>query len=232
MKIAICEDMLPEALSLQKKITEFLPAGCIADTIDIFSSGEELLSSDIYYDLLFIDCRLTDMSGIELAGRIRENNTTSVIIFVTSFLEYAADGYSVDALRYLLKPVDNNKLAEALLAFEKHSNREKTVEVTDTRTPIYAKPSEIMYIESLGRYSLIRLKDQSVNSAKSLDVFEKELQSDMMFRTSRQFIVNMKYIGRKEKDFLVMDNGEIVMISRRRLSEFNERYAYFLKNTD
>ena len=71
MKVAICEDILAEAENLKTRIEELVP-NCLQDRIDIFLSGEKLLAADTYYDLLFIDCRLPDMTGIELAKKIRK----------------------------------------------------------------------------------------------------------------------------------------------------------------
>lgn len=232
MKVAICEDILAEAENLKTRIEELMPNFCLQDRIVIFLSGEKLLASDTYYDLLFIDCKLPDMTGIELAKKIREKNMSSAIIFVTSYMEFAAEGYTVNALRYLMKPVSDEKLREALSVYNKHIQNDQTIELTGMHVPMFVKTSEIMYIESLGRSTLVRLGNRSVNSTKSLEVFMNEIHNDSFFRTSRQFIVNMKYITRKEKDHLVMDNGELVIVSRRRLSDFNNRYMRYLKYTD
>lgn len=229
MKVAICEDIMEEASLLKSKIENYMPKSCFLTGIDLYATGTELLDAKTYYDLIFIDCRLPDMTGIELAQKLRERNNCSSIIFVTAFIEYATDGYKVNALRYLIKPVENDKLAEALVAYENHTKDDCTIELTGQHVPFFAKSSEIMYIESLGKRTVVRLKDQSVESAISLDTFLKDIQSSSFFRTSRQFIVNMKYISRKEKERLIMDNGEVVTVSRRKLAEFNKQYLNYLK---
>ncbi len=229
MNIAICEDNLSEANALSVKVENYMPKSILITAIDIYENAESLLQSDELYDLVIFDCKLPDMDGVEAARLYREKNRFAVIIFVTAYIEYAAGGYEVDALRYLLKPVSNEKLSEALVAFESSLRGDCTVEIRGLHEPFFVKSSEIMYIEALGRRTVVRLEGMSVESHKSLSVFEQEIRSDAFFKTRRQFIVNMKYIRRKDGNELYMENGEKVIISRRTLASFNKAYANYLK---
>lgn len=229
MYIAICEDNLSEAAALKTKIENYMPNSILITRIDIFECAEKLLASDEVYDLVVLDCKLPDIDGVEAARLYREKNRFAAIIFVTAYIEYAAGGYEVDALRYLLKPISNDKLSEALVAFESSIRSDCTVEVRGLHEPFFVKSSEIMYIEAVGRKTVVRLVGTSVESHKSLAVFEQEIRSDAFFKTRRQFIVNMKYIRRKDGNELYMENGEKVIISRRTLANFNRAYINYLK---
>ncbi len=229
MNIAICEDNISEANVLKVKIENYMPKSILITKIDIFECAEDLLGSDELYDLVVFDCKLPDMDGVEAARLYREKNRFATIIFVTAYIEYAAGGYEVDALRYLLKPISNEKLSEALVAFECSLRSDCTVEIRGMHAPFFVKASEIMYIEAVGRRTVVRLEGTAVESHKSLSVFEHEIRSDAFFKTRRQFIVNMKYIRRKDGNELYMENGEKVIISRRTLANFNKVYANYLK---
>lgn len=229
MNIAICEDNEKEAEQLKLMIENYMPNSLLISDIDIYSNANLFLESEKIYDLVVLDCKLPDINGVEAAKLFRKKNSVAVIIFITAFLEYATGGYEVDALRFLLKPVNPKKLAEALVAFENKIKNECMVEIKGMYEPYYVKSTDIMYIEVVERKTIVRLDGNSVESHKTLAVFEKEIRSDAFFKTRRQFIVNMKFIQRKNGNELYMLNGEKVIISRRRLADFNEKYANYLK---
>jgi len=229
LNIAICEDNEKEAVQLKLMLENYMPHSLLISDIDIYSNATSFLESEKIYDLVVFDCKLPDIDGVEAAKIFRKKNSVAAIIFITAFLEYATGGYEVDALRFLLKPVNPKKLAEALVALENKFKNECMLEITGQHEPYYAKSTDIMYIEVVERRTIVRFEDFSVESHKSLATFEQEIRSDAFFKTRRQFIVNMKFIQRKNGNEIYMQNGEKVIISRRRLADFNEKYANFLK---
>ncbi len=229
MNIAICEDNEKEAVQLKLMLENYMPHSLLISDIDIYSNATSFLESEKIYDLVVFDCKLPDIDGVKAAKIFRKKNSVAAIIFITAFLEYATGGYEVDALRFLLKPVNPKKLAEALVALENKLKNECMLEITGQHEPYYAKSTDIMYIEVVERRTIVRFEDFSVESHKSLATFEQEIRSDAFFKTRRQFIVNMKFIQRKNGNEIYMQNGEKVIISRRRLADFNEKYANFLK---
>ena len=230
MQIAIIEDNAAEARQLREKTLRLLPETLGLTTIDLYTSANHFLNADRYYDLLLIDCVLPDMSGVELAKTIRQTNTTTAFIFATAYMEYAVEGYETNAMRYLLKPIEDQKLQEALLFFTKAAAADTVVELTGTiRNAIYAQKSDILYIEYVGRKIIVRLSDKSVESHKSIKEFENTLGGEFFYRTSQRFLVNFKHIISKNNNVLTMQNGERVVISGRKLTAFNQAYIQFLK---
>ena len=230
MNIAIVEDNETEANALKDQILRVSDDMFSASSIDLYSSAVQFLEAGRYYDLLLIDCLLPGISGVELAKQIRQTNQTSAFIFTTAYMEYAAEGYETNAMRYLLKPISDDKLKEALLHFEKNAGPEQMIELTGTtRYAAYVKKTSILYVEYVGRKVLIRLQDGSVESNKPMKAFENELGADYFFRTSQRFLVNFKYITEKKDNLLIMQNGEHVIISRRKLIPFNHAYIQYLK---
>lgn len=231
MRIAICEDNRTEAQSLLLKIvqsTEFI--GEITESIEIFPNGTELLNTEYKYELAFIDCRLPDMTGPELAKNLRKKNIEADIVFVTAYNEYAVEGYECGALRYLMKPISDRKLTEALSAYIKKQHTDGRIDIKTTGKPVAVKQSDIMYIEAVENKTIVRLDNADLNSRISLAEFERMLHYTTFFRTSRQFIVNMKYVQNLDKNSITMENGEYVKISRRNVNEFKKRYKQYLTN--
>lgn len=230
MRIAIIEDQPTEADFLKEKTIDLLAERSITVKIDVFTSKTAILKEKTSYNLYLIDCLLPDGSGVELAKTIRASNEGAAFIFTTAYLEYAAEGYEVDALRYLLKPLDMEKLQEALDCFMQRYIDDPTVELTGTsRFADFVPASKILYIENIDRRVIVRLSDRLVETQKPIRDFEKELSEDCFFRTSRSFLVNLRHVSEKQDNTLIMRNGEHVTISKRKLPLFNRSYVQFLK---
>lgn len=231
MRIAIIEDNKAEARLLQEKVAALYPGTQPPKEIDLYASGAEYLEQCKYYNLLLIDCMLPDISGVTLAKQIQKAHPASIFIFVTAYMEYAAEGYETNAIRFLLKPITDDKLSEALRHFERLTADDPVLELTGTnKHTVYTKRSQILYIETSGRKTVVRLENTTVYSQKSLLTFEAELGTGLFFRTHRQFLVNLRHIVLKDNDTLVLSNGERVTISRRNRAAFNTIYMRYLKS--
>ena len=210
MRIAIVEDNKTEANLFEDQLLKCLPDAIKFSAIDKYESGEDFLNTKQLYDLAFIDCQLPGMSG----------------------MEYAVEGYETNAFRYLLKPVSDEKLTDTLNHFVRNLLNDKYLELTgSSRTPVYAKISEIWYVEANLHRTVVRLKNDSVTSRLQLIFFEKELDSIEFFKAHRHFIVNLNYIERLEGNTILMKNGERIEISYRRRPAFAEAYKEFIKRT-
>ena len=230
MKIALIEDNQAEAAWLKEKAEEKIARYFHISAFDLYSSIGEYLDSNKNYELYFIDCVLTDGNGTDLAKIIREKNSGASIIFTTSYMDYATKGYESNALRYLLKPISEGALEEGIKAFAQQKKRFPVVELTGTaRFSDFVPQTEILYIEYVDRKVLCRLEDRSVETKKTMKVFENELSPELFFRTSRHFLVNFFHITKKIDNTLIMRNGEHVTISRRNQFSFNQAYIQFLK---
>ena len=229
MRIAIIENDKPDAQLLKEKTQRLLPADAGLVQIDIYADAQRFLDADEYYDLLLIDCLLPDISGVELAKTVRKTNSTSAFIFTTAYMDYAAEGYETNAMRYLLKPIEDRKLKEALDYFMKYLSQASVVELTGTeRHASYAQTSEILYVEYVNRKAVVRLANRSVESYRTMKEFESILGEEFFYRTSQRFLVNFRHITRKNDKLLIMNNGERVTISGRKLTGFNQAYIRFL----
>lgn len=230
MRIAIVEDNAAEARSLARLTERCAPFDCGIGEEDIFARASDFLDAGRPYDLILIDCLLPDLSGVELAKEIRKTNASAAFIFTTAYLEYAAEGYETDALRYLLKPVKEEKLAEALACFARRAQEDVTLELTGSgKHPLFVRSSKIMYLEAVGRGVVVRTEEETFSSRRSLDQLAKELGDVYFFRTQRRFLVGFRYIEKKEDDTLVMRGGEQVKIARRRLPAFHQALIRYMK---
>lgn len=233
MKIAICEDDSFMAETLKEYIKEFLDSKKLLHTIEWFDTASKFYSSTETYDLIFLDYELPDSNGMEIAKNLRKTNNKSTIIFTTSFSEYVFQSFEVNTFRYLVKPITKEDVETTMTALINNFEQFAKVDIpTEDGETVFASLPEIMYIESNGRYTTVRLNSTSYVSTKALTTFQAEINSFKFYRTHRTFLVNMKYIADIEKNVITLVNGEKIEISRRNLSAFNKSYLNYLKYYD
>lgn len=233
MKIAICEDDIYMAETLKSYLKDFLESKEMLFTIELFDTAAKFYASTETYDLLFLDYELPDSNGMNIAKDLRKTNNKTTIIFTTSFSEYVFESFEVNTFRYIVKPVTREELEKTMTAFINNFEQYAKIDIpTDGGEVVFASLPEIMYIESNGRYTTVRLNSTSYVSSKALTTFQAEINSFKFYRTHRTFLVNMKYIAEINGNVITLTNGEKVSISRRNLTTFNNAYFNFLKYSD
>ena len=148
MRIAICDDE-QQFLSDFRHITDRLYKS-LDMLVDSFSDGAALLKQFRLraYDLVFLDIEMPEMDGITLAEELRALSDTVSIVFLTGHIEYAILGYEVNALRYLTKPADEQKIRAVIDHVLQKTENEKTLWIRTDEGEIRLRLAEILFIES------------------------------------------------------------------------------------
>lgn len=211
LRCAIIDDE-PLALGLLKSYVEKTP---VLELCGAYSSAVQAMQSlpEAPVDLLFLDIQMPELNGLEFSRMIPE---TTRIVFTTAFGQYALDGYRVNALDYLLKPISYADFMEAINKavrwFELRQKAETPVAVNNDY--IYVKSDyklvqidldKILYIEGLKDYIKIHTEDapRPILSLVSMKVMEEKLPSDRFIRVHRSFIVQKQKIKIIEKGRIV-----------------------------
>ncbi|MDE5746013.1 MAG: LytTR family DNA-binding domain-containing protein [Acetatifactor sp.] len=219
MKIAVCDD--EEVFT--RKIYQFLwqEHDCI---VECFLSPEELLKkydAGERYDVLFLDVLMSPISGMELARKIREWDKYAILIFITAYLEYAPEGYEVNAFRYLLKPVVENDLR--LIMTDIRKKLEDSAQTLLFKTPecnLLLHIPEILYLEAANKETLLHCRDDVITLRKSLNELEQQLPETFFFRIHRKFLVNLSHVREYDTLRLTLDSRQTLPVSRRKSREF------------
>ena len=215
-RMAVCDDDTLQLSALSELVRNWAQAHGHELTIETYPSAEAFLfhyEAHRQIDMMLLDIEMGGMSGVDLARAIRRENREVQIIFITGYMEYIADGYEVEALHYLLKPVDPQKLFDVLdrAALKLKSNeRALLIDVGDecVRIPLY----EIFYIEVMRNYVTIHAhSDYTVKMP--LGELEKKLDHRFL-RTGRSFIVNLTAVRKVTKSEAILSNGSAVPIAR------------------
>ncbi len=215
LKFAICEDSKIDREYLAKLIYEYIDKNNIYASIDEFQSGEELLKKDLEeYAIIFLDIYMDNINGIEVAKKLKDSNNNRNIVFTTSSDEFAAESYEVSALYYMLKPIDKKKLFLLMdnFLYEYYSIRFITIKVGRMET--YIALSDIIYVESLGKKSIIHTKKGVIESSTSFSRMLEILEKPDFIRPIRYAIVAVREIVNIPTKFLLMSDGTKIPISR------------------
>jgi len=229
LRIAICDDE-ETSLKLNTALTEkVLKDENIDYEIQQYQNMREMtdaLSKHRFEaDVLLCDILTTDMNGIEAAERLRELGDTLDIIFISSTAEYALDGYRVQALRYIKKPVEIDVLREALLISNSKHSEIGGLTVTSKGQTYTINFQDVAYIESSRRDIDIHLADKVITTHMKISDIERLLPEKDFFRCHRSFIVNFNYMDAIERYQITMKNGDILCVSQQLYSDTKSRFS-------
>jgi len=195
-----------------------------------FENAEAFLfayDDDKSTDILLLDIQMKEMDGMELARKVRKDNQTVQIIFITGYLDYIAEGYDVNAVHYLLKPVDKNKLFSALdKAVENRKTPAATITI-ESDGEIHLLPvAGIIYIEALNHDLEIHTKNGLLRTKMPLYKMEELLGA--FIKTHRSFLVNPAFIRKITRTDVFLDNGQTLPLSRRMYADVNRAMMRFV----
>lgn len=199
-----------------------------------FEAMEYLADNEV--DLMFVDINMPDLSGMDFVKSLVQKPQ---IIFTTAYSEYAIDGFKVDALDYILKPISYTSFLKAANKantwFE--LNRKQTEPVQTTQDSIFVKSeykmvrivfSEIRYIESSNEYIQIHLTNsETVTTLIRLKGIEEQLPKDKFMRVHRSFIVNLDQVKMIERNRIVFDEKIYIPVG----DQYKERFQEFVDKT-
>ena len=233
LSIAVCDDEVIECCKIAGKIKELLKEMKIPCMIQQFFSGRELLQSSDQFDIIFLDIIMRDLDGIQTAQIFREKAFDKMLIFISSSREYVFDTYDVEAFWYLLKPIDEKKLKrvlqKAVRKTENHS--QEFIIVTKERQKRKVFLDNVYYFEIKGRQIDIHETNSVFTYYEQIGVLENNLQGKGFFRCHKSYLVNLKHVDLYNRQEVMLDNGEKIVIAKRRYEEFcQEILAYMRKN--
>jgi two-component system LytT family response regulator len=224
---------------LKKLLMDYPEVEVVAEAANA-SEGIEKVES-LQPDLIFLDIQMPGKTGFDM---LAELDRSPHVIFTTAYDEYALKAFEVNALDYLLKPVEPKRLADALHKLDQVDEKEcigtatptvnrgtlgeaDQVFVKDGERCWFVKLSDIRLFESVGNYAKVFFGPNKPLILKSLNALEERLDDKVFFRANRKHIVNLRMIEKVEPYFnggllLEIRGGDKIEVSRRQAVKFKE----------
>ena len=231
IRIGICDDNSTDRRRVLDWIISNRPDIDLCNVRE-FACGEAVLDClrHSVIDILFLDCRMNGMDGIQTAMQIRKTNCKMVIIILSNYTGYALYGYDAGIYRYLLKNEFDKKIANIFEgALRQYANDDTPVmSIKALSGVVYFPIADILYIESHSRLKTYVLSTMDEYSAYGRHyAIEESLKPYGFIRPHKSFIVNGRHVVHFGKDRLQLRNGMIIPVSRsRQKTAYDELTAY------
>lgn len=233
LRIAICDDDWHMQQTLRLFIDQTYQD--LDVLMDGYTSGEALLAAvqkqSCAYELILLDIEMRGLDGIETARRVRVLRPDCYIVFITSHDEFALTGYEVAAFRYLLKPLQPEKLTEAISAVRAELANQYTLHLEDGTEEALVRAKDVYYIEAQDKRVRVVTREAVLSDRHSLDEMAAMLKDEDFYRIHRSYLINMRYVVRLDGTNVQLANGDVVPISRLRKKAFKNVFQAYVKRT-
>jgi two-component system LytT family response regulator len=238
MRAIIIDDERLARAELKKLLQDFPEVEVIDEAAN---AGEGIAKIESQHpDLIFLDIQMPGKTGFDMLSELER---TPQVIFTTAYDEFALKAFEVNALDYLLKPIEPKRLADAIQKLQLGESREIKPETENFNNSIlqendqvfvkdgercwFVKLNEIRLFESVGNYAKVFFGTNKPLILKSLNALEERLDEKYFFRANRKHIVNLRMIEKIEPYFnggllLELKGGEKIEVSRRQTVKFKE----------
>lgn len=230
MEVAICDDERIFRQEIKELLLKYKAEKRLCIDIYEFESGEELLDSDLVFDIVFMDYQMAGMNGLDAARALRNKNSICSIIFVTAYPEFVLESFEVQPFRFMVKPLQEEKIYEALDNYIKQQKLLYPLVIIENGEQKSIKAQDIIYLEGDGKYCLVRTNSETVHSSKTLAQVAALLPEHCFYRIHKSYVINMYFVSSVNGNTVTFTNGELAVIGRNHIAKFKKAYMNFVKN--
>lgn len=231
-KAMIVDDEAPARSELKYLLDELGQTEVVAEAASVREAVEKL--KEYPCDVMFLDVNMPEATGMQLAEAMQHLKYPPAVVFVTAYSEFAIDAFKVHAIDYLIKPVEKERLAQALARVREHialhnrAQRAERIPVEKGGKKILINIDSIRYIMARDDYAYLQTDTDRYFSTVSLAQLEKRLDGHGFFRVHRGYLVNLEHVKEVESVpggtlLLTLDGtDDKVPVSRRRVSSLKK----------
>lgn len=234
LNIAVVDDEQVHRDILLKYIQGWKEQQSVEGKVETFGSSEAFYfrwCADQQFDVLFLDICMEGTDGVSLAKKLREKGKTVDIIFTTGIADYMQEGFEVEALHYLLKPLERKKVWECLEKCRCRKGEDtRIILLPAAEGLVKTDVCGILYGEAAGHYCQVVSMTETFPVKLGIKDLAEQLKEhgDFMF-CHRSYLVNLRRISKVGRQDIIMDNGKAVPVSRRMYGAVNEGFIRMFK---
>ena len=230
MRIALIDDAPEIRVQLSEYVKRYETENDIRLDSVQFPSGDALLQNyRPEYDILVFDIDMPGTNGMDTARQVRRMDQNVVILFITNIAQYAINGYEVEAVDYVLKPVSyydfSMKLSRALRKVQRKQDDRLVLETTEG--PVQVRSSDIRYVEVMDHYLIFHTKERSYQVRGSFREHVPILKEHYFTRCHKSYMVNLAFVKNVRSSGVVLEDV-IVPIGRTYKESVMEDYIHYL----
>jgi DNA-binding LytR/AlgR family response regulator len=234
-RVALCEDNPAQRENIAALLRAYQAHNkTVTFGTDVFNNGAELLAREAAYDLYLLDILMPGIDGIALARTIRERDTDTPVIFLTSSPDYALEAFSVSAFRYLLKPVKRDEFFAALDKIIRAREREEKFIMVQTAEHMRRIPFDaIEYVELWGRRLKFSLAEGEALTSRAVrmsfsSAIAPIMADERFLHAHMSYVINMGRVHELRPRSFVMASGAEIPIPRHKYTAARNSYLDYL----
>ena len=216
-RVAIVDDSITDAEFVQGILNSWADLWQKNIQVVVFPSAESFLfryAEDKDWDILLLDIEMGAMDGITMAKKVRQDNESVQMVFITGFADYISEGYEVSALHYLMKPVKQDKLFAVLdRAVASLQKTERVILLPVGGEMLRLPVGQVQYVEAFSHTVSIVTVADTIRVKMPISEVER-LLGDGFVRCHRSYLVGLKHIARLSRTEVILDSGKSLPLSR------------------
>ncbi len=229
LRIAVVDDEQEQRVLLENCLHRYEQENSQHFDISLFADAQKFLRQDPgEFDIVLLDIQMPGLDGMTVAHQLRQRNRQLVLIFITNMVQFAIEGYAVDAMDFIVKPVSYYRLAASLTKARSRLQTEQGVPlVLHTKDGTYRLDSaRVHYIEMLNHHTIFHTEDGVFDTTGSLKKLEEQLAGQNFARCNNGYLVNLRYVRSVEGSDVVV-GGDRLLISRTRRKAFLQQMSEY-----
>ena len=232
LHIAVCDDEPIDRQQASTLAAAIMEAERLACSVSTFESATALLTAiqdGAQFHILLLDVMMEGLDGMELAAALRKLGDGTAIIFISSNRDMALRGYEVSAARYLAKPLQAERLREALLYCYKTFCEKKEILLPTAKGQRRIPLSDILYVEAMERVTKLALTDRLEEVSMKFSHLSALLPERQFVLCHRSYLVNLEHTAYIRSRDLELTTGEVLPVSRYRVDDLQKQFVAYLR---
>ena len=235
IRIAICDDLTADIEKMKTHIIRYSKESSLQINVMSYSGQNDILTAlkqADTYDIIFLDIYMESLNGIELARHIRKQGVKSRIIFFSTSEEHALAAFGVNALQYLVKPVEYEAFTNAMkMALIDKAHREEAISIEYGHKVIKIPFENIVYVEAQRNYQYLFLTNGEPRKTRMTcsELFDYMRDRPEFVRAGASYIINLEYVVKINSKDIELTDGKKIPMPRGNYTVLKDKYINYFK---